>query len=355
MKLAKAVRSRLRDSVLGLFAKMVSSPDGRRIYSEALGDLLDWRPPSLETLPFQAAAPYPELGSPPPPSPAVSNPGVILITARFRTGSTLLWNLFRQTPGITAYYEPLNHRRWFDPSHRGGKIDATHRGVGDYWKEYAGLEELSQYYNLDWTRRNLYMDAHSHDPGLRRYIEIMIERAPARPVLQFNRVDFRLEWLRHHFPVAKVLHLYRHPRDQWCSMLRKRPFPLDGRCSGFGLADQYSLRTWAADLSHRFPILDERRVGHPYALHYLIWKLSWLYGRRYADLSVCYEDLVRNPQPEIERIYSTFGIDADTGALAKLATDTSTGRWKEYASDDWYKSWESECERILRDFLGSAL
>ena len=41
----------------------------------------------------------------------------IFITARFRTGSTLLWNIFRHIEGCTAYYEPFNERRWFDAAH----------------------------------------------------------------------------------------------------------------------------------------------------------------------------------------------------------------------------------------------
>ena len=38
----------------------------------------------------------------------------IIITGRFRSGSTLLWNIFRDLPECTAYYEPFNERRWFD-------------------------------------------------------------------------------------------------------------------------------------------------------------------------------------------------------------------------------------------------
>jgi hypothetical protein len=63
-------------------------------------------------------------------------PDPIFITARFRTGSTLLWNLFRNIPGVTSYYEPLNERRWFDPSTRGQGVDKTHLGVDEYWTEY---------------------------------------------------------------------------------------------------------------------------------------------------------------------------------------------------------------------------
>jgi hypothetical protein len=48
-------------------------------------------------------------------------------------------------------------------------------------------------------------------------------------VLQFNRIDFRLPWFRHHFPAATILHLARHPRDQWCScLLDPARFPPNG-------------------------------------------------------------------------------------------------------------------------------
>jgi hypothetical protein len=32
----------------------------------------------------------------------------IFITARFRSGSTLLWNMFRRLRGYRAYYEPCH-------------------------------------------------------------------------------------------------------------------------------------------------------------------------------------------------------------------------------------------------------
>ena len=78
---------------------------------------------------------------------------LVIITGRFRSGSTLLWNLFRQAGGFTAYYEPLNERRWFDPTARGDRTDSTHRNVSDYWREYDGLEALSRFYREDWIRR----------------------------------------------------------------------------------------------------------------------------------------------------------------------------------------------------------
>ena len=70
----------------------------------------------------------------------------IFITARFRSGSTLLWNIFRQIDGLHSYYEPLNERMWFDKTHREDHTDKSHLGVKDYWCEYDHLVDLAQFF-----------------------------------------------------------------------------------------------------------------------------------------------------------------------------------------------------------------
>ena len=70
---------------------------------------------------------------------------IIFITSRFRSGSTLLWNLFREVGGCTSYYEPFNERQWFNKALRGDDVDSSHRGVDDYWAEYNDLERLSDF------------------------------------------------------------------------------------------------------------------------------------------------------------------------------------------------------------------
>lgn len=51
---------------------------------------------------------------------------MVFVTARFRTGSTLLWRLLRELPDLTANYEP------FHPAHaeprRTGETDPMRRG-----------------------------------------------------------------------------------------------------------------------------------------------------------------------------------------------------------------------------------
>jgi hypothetical protein len=88
--------------------------DGRAILREALGGQLAWRPDLPDALDTRRV--YPDLGAAEPDDSLMAR-NAVFVTARFRTGSTLLWNIFRHVPGVTAYYEPLNERRWFD-SHR---------------------------------------------------------------------------------------------------------------------------------------------------------------------------------------------------------------------------------------------
>ena len=167
---------------------------------------------------------------------------------------------------FTAYYEPFNERRWFDPAARGGHTDSTHRNVSDYWREYDGLKVLGRFYREDWIRRHLLMDEHSWAPEMKQYVDTLIDRAPGRPALQFNRIDFRLPWFRRHYPNATYIHIFRHPRDQWCSILQEdlNRFPKEASIAEFPPFDKFYLRMWAEDLKYHFPFLDEKCNRHPY-------------------------------------------------------------------------------------------
>ncbi|MCI0463977.1 MAG: sulfotransferase [Gemmataceae bacterium] len=348
------VKARLRNAFFRLLRKVADTDDARAIQVSSLRDVLPGRPESrLGGLRDLGAQPYDDLGTAPEAPRTADRDDIILISARFRSGSTLLWNLFRALKGCTAYYEPFNERRWFDPAARGSHTDPTHRGVDDYWREYEGLTKLGPYYRQDWIGQNLLMDENSWDPAMKRYVEVLVEGAPGRPVLQFNRIDFRLPWFRHQFPRAKLLHLYRHPRDQWMSSLvDPAKFPRDGTMAEFAGHDHYYLRLWACDLKYHFPFLDEAGITHPYQTFYYLWKLSYLYGRRYAHLSLCYEDLLRDPQSRLADLLRQLNLPCDDlGGLAKLVGKPRSGRWRAYASEDWFRSQESRCESVLADFL----
>ncbi|MGH9959423.1 MAG: hypothetical protein ACREBC_20240 [Pyrinomonadaceae bacterium] len=50
---------------------------------------------------------YPELKRGSGPESSRLRSAIIFITGRFRSGSTLLWNLFRNVEAVTAYYETI--------------------------------------------------------------------------------------------------------------------------------------------------------------------------------------------------------------------------------------------------------
>ena len=181
------------------------------------------------------------------------------------------------------------------------------------------------------------------------YIAGLIAAAPCRAVLQFNRVDFRVGWLRHYFPSAVLIHLYRHPREQWCStFLDGSSFPPTGTVAEFEPHDHFYLLSWARDLAYQFPFLDPRIARHPYELFYLIWKLSWAFGTQYSDASFCYETLCEHPQRELRRLMGVARVTScDLGALQALIGSVSPRRWPEYASPDWFEEQEARAEEIL--------
>jgi hypothetical protein len=188
---------------------------------------------------------------------------------------------------------------------------------------------------------------------MKRFIEILIERASGTPVLQFNRIDFRLPWIRHNFPRAKIIHLYRNPRDQWCSSLMDpKCVPADATMSEFRAHDKFYLTRWAADLKYQFPFLDERTISHHYELFYYIWKLSYLFGVKYADHSLQFEALVEKTETKLIEMFSVLDIqNTDVKTLAALVTKVDIGKWQDYADDAWFRRQETGCEEVLENFL----
>jgi Sulfotransferase family len=348
-----SARKQLRSKVFSFLDHFAALNDTKLVFSKLLrSQNVACTFPALTDL-RSANIIYPDLGQPQKRSPTRFRDDTIFVTGRFRSGSTLLWNIFRSIPSVTAYYEPFNERRWFDSSHRGTRIDATHLNVMDYWSEYDRLAILSEYYNEDWTRSQLYMNSTSWNPSMQRYIEILIESSTGRPVLQFNRVDLRLSWLKARFPNAKILHIFRHPRDQWCSTLMDiRSFPRNGTLRDFESTDRFYLLTWGRDLQHCFPFITNDESIHPYELFYQIWLLSYLFGRRYSDLSISFEELLSHPATTITTVLTALCLDEyDLESLASLVQPVSIGKWITYADQEWFSAIEAKVDIAFANYF----
>lgn len=278
----------------------------------------------------------------------------IFITARFRTGSTMLWNILRHVPDLTTYYEPLHPALQWPLSERPQYVDPTHDDVSEYWSEYDRIPDLASYYNEPWHNTDLYLDASHWKPNLARYVQLLVNSAQHRAALQFNRVDFRLAWLRKVFPAAQLVHLFRHPRDQWLSVLRDpATFGPDGTAEEFMQHDYFFMLEWVHDLSAQFPVLDWDRVQCPYTMHYLLWKLSYLWGRAYSDLSVSYEQLLSAPHETLSDLFDLLGIDQRViPQVMPLIHSKARGKWRNYADAEWFAKQESHAESLLDNLLG---
>lgn len=275
----------------------------------------------------------------------------VFITARFRTGSTLLWNIFRQIPEVNAYYEPL-HEKLPGMIRRRTPPQATHFNVDTYFREYPPFKELVEHHTAEFGVCRLYLEANDKYPLLRAWIQYLLLHATAQektPVFQFNRVDFRLPWLKATFPESKSIHLYRSPRDQWISSITDYPELIEGNKD----ADPYLITTWARDLRFQFPFLASSFIRHVYQRHYYLWKLSYLAGSRQADLSISYEDVLANPRTAISQMLEVANLNIRNNLERGLAVvvQRSTNKWVGYHAEEWFDDLEQECEAVL-DELG---
>lgn len=276
--------------------------------------------------------------------------GPVFVTARFRTGSTLLWHLLRQCGGFTTYYEPchdnlLEHVRGDTPVHE------SHLGVTSYWDEYRPLlDELTARHRNDFGIARLMLGTSDEWPELESYFRFLIDRAaPLHAVLQMNRVDFRLPWLRTRFPDATIVHLFRNPREQWLSMTKGLP---DHQAVDPDENTSYDLVAWAVSLSHELPFLVGPHIQHGYERHYLIWKLSYLMGSRCADVSLSYNrDVMSDPERGIGRLLERIAPGAPVrDLLASIQAPHPPVPMTESAVADCDRM-EKACDRLL-DRLG---
>jgi len=270
----------------------------------------------------------------------------IFITARFRSGSTLLWNIYRNASGAHAYYEPL-HEQLPELINLNISPQSRHYFVDSYFKEYPDVETLKRFHRTEFGVNRLFLEKQDDHPDLQNYINYLVSYpAPTgTAVLQFNRIDFRLPWIRKNFPDAILIHLYRSPRDQWISTIEGYPMPIDTDLD----SDPYRITTWSRDLIQQFPFLSAPYIRHPYQRYYYLWKLSYLMGKHLSDHSVAYEDLLSKPEKSIRQLLELGHLDTTKNVedCLKIVVKRPVNIWKKYRNEKWFDEMEQECETQL--------
>ncbi|MGE5251267.1 MAG: hypothetical protein ACM3QS_13760, partial [Bacteroidota bacterium] len=86
-----------------------------------------------------------------------------------------------------------------------------------YFDEYAGiLPVLARTFTPDLSYGLFFLDAADDAPGLRAYVDVLLQASTKRPVLQCTRTAGRIAWLKRNYPSTNVF-LLRNPWDQWYS------------------------------------------------------------------------------------------------------------------------------------------
>ena len=131
-----------------------------------------------------------------------------------------------------------------------------------------------------------------------------------------------------------------------------RRFPKESKLGDFGPFDGFYLLSWGRDLRRYFPFLTLDADSHPYELFYQIWKLSYLFGKRYSDLSVSFEQILDKPRESIRDILKAMSFeDSDYRDLHLLVEPVQTGRWTKYAGHDWFSAIETRVENVMESFI----
>lgn len=206
----------------------------------------------------------------------------IFITGRFRAGTSFMWQVFEQLPGYCAWYEPLHPQLLSAIEHVKPKQD--HVGIKDYWGAYRQHPEFKRHYSVEFATHDLYLDEKDSYRKLESYIKHLITLSgDDRAVLQFNRVDFRLPWLRRKFPDALIIHMDREPLSLYHS--QRKHIPAD-KTNDINYWDAYELLPWCYALYDQFPLLLGNDFKHAFYQFFFIYQMSKMSAQINADLSI---------------------------------------------------------------------
>lgn len=291
----------------------------------------------------------------------------IFVSARYRTGSTYLYSLLSTLNNTSSFLEPL-HPQLIDIAnkddnwHKHHASLASHSLPGKYFQEYSNLDQslLQRYHSTKFTYQDLFLSSEDQNASLKRYINFFLSTSNNTNILQFNRTDFRLSWLKRNFPDALIINLRRSSRACYFSYLifysrihqieienEETLRQIENKIGGYYHLSDYIrlLGQWLIPESFIYKIDNYEKL-------YLIDSLSNLWADNFADFIIPYETLIESPHSFMRNLCSVFpgDISFDEGALLPARKSTASFLQK-YFDETWFHQREERCNEILSHIL----
>ncbi len=296
-------------------------------------------------------------------------PSPIFIIARFRTGSTLLWSFFDiLKEKFVAFYEPLHEelRAYIYQKQQHPSLKHNIHTQNPFYIYKKLPSSILRLHSSDFAYKKLYLSSTDSYPSLKRWIKELIKWAYKQqriPVLQFNRADFRVAWLKRNFPDAYIIYLFRNPRNQYVSFLKAsglklpegiKSSPLSWLSDKFIPYREYGqhlfyVRQWRILLSYQFPFFITRNFLSSYEISYILWKLSLLLNSKKANVVLHYEQDFTPPYDVLSELLKRKIISSkDPQKLKNIIRPIHTNKWQELADSEWFLKQEKRCDRLFK-------
>jgi hypothetical protein len=223
------------------------------------------------------------------PDPGLDGPAPVFLVGWWRSGTTFFWNLLREDPSYTGYFEPF-HPHLDVHVAQGDDVDPTHEGVDDYWREYRTVpgDRLEGTWEPWFGRSRFHLEPDAAAPDLQAYVDALVDQAPGRPVLKVVRGPFRAAWLRAAYPDATLVHVVRNPRCVWTSMVGR-----DAEGEEAVAGERHGLFHGLVRTANELGIREDRPL---YRVLYHAWLQAYGSVEAVADVTWWYDQAVRDPE-----------------------------------------------------------
>jgi len=243
----------------------------------------------------------------------------IFIVGRFRTGTSLIWNLFRQTKRYATFYEPLHESIATEIRNNNSPKILKHFGMKHKFTEYRDYNiQLQDDPQL--ALQNLYIKRPS-EPFDALYVRLskLVHKADKDIVIKSNRLDFRINWLERYYQAntranITIIYIKRNPRNSYISTIETsspKPSPkwaTNPFCINPQRSHIYYLKQYIQILGRKFPFL-LRTKSNNYEKYYFIYKKSLEMAEQYADVIIDYDKLIRTPRTELKKLEDYIDIE----------------------------------------------